>query len=133
MNNPKEHLIPDPGEKPHVFRGMSTVIAKLYSPLTDAQQRALEILDKRPLGPREFGRAMWPDNNMHRKVSNTGNGATTGKAGWLCAGSYLAKLANKGLVKRRWNCTGGLDAYEITTEGKEQLLKTKNRHDTNLK
>jgi hypothetical protein len=30
MNNPKEHLIPDPGEKSHVFRGMSTVIAKLY-------------------------------------------------------------------------------------------------------
>jgi hypothetical protein len=30
MNNPKEHLIPSPEDKPHVFRGMSTVMDKLY-------------------------------------------------------------------------------------------------------
>lgn len=94
-------------------------------PLTDSQYRALEILNKRPLRPKEFGWAMWPDSKMHTKVSNTGNGACQGKAGWLCAGSYLAKLANKGYIKRLWDCTGGLSGYAITAEGKEELLKRK--------
>jgi hypothetical protein len=30
MNNPKEHLIPSTDQKSHVFRGMSSVMAKLY-------------------------------------------------------------------------------------------------------
>ena len=53
---------------------------------------------------------------MHTKVSNQGNGATSGKAAWLCAGSYLAKLEKLGLVSR------GHDGYKyISQEGKSRL------------
>jgi len=68
------------------------------------QERALLILYKttyiNPMRVREFALKMWPDSKMHRKVSNQGNGATSGKAAWLCAGSYLSKLKIKGLVNR---------------------------------
>ena len=51
-------------------------------------------------------------------VSNGGHGAASSKKAWLCAGSYLSKLAKKGLVKwhpsvKGYHGTG----YAITYEG----------------
>jgi len=68
------------------------------------QEKALLILENTsyssPMGVRDFALKMWPNHKMHTKVSNQGNGATSGKAAWLCAGSYLSKLKIKGLVGR---------------------------------
>lgn len=68
------------------------------------ETQALNILKDttidNPMTCRTFAEKMWPDSRMHKKVSNQGNGATTGKAAWLCAGSYLSKLKYKGLVEK---------------------------------
>jgi len=87
---------------------------------------ALEIIRKHPsLGAKRFAELFWVDSNMHRKVSNQGHGATAGKAAWLCAGSYIGKLKNRGLVKDvRWDKYGNIiyhSSYELTQEGLEVL------------
>lgn len=67
--------------------------------MTDKSIRALKIIrDKKPLTAEDFARLMWPDSDMHRKVSNQGHGTTRGKAAWLCGGSYLGRLRKKGLI-----------------------------------
>jgi hypothetical protein len=73
--------------------------------MTDKTKQALTILSQYPKGVScaFFAEKMWPDSPMHRKVSNQGNGATRGKAAWLCAGSYLAKLRQQGLVSKDAN------------------------------
>lgn len=82
--------------------------------------KALTILKdttyREPMYCRDFALRMWPDSNMHRKVSNQGNGATTGKAAWLCAGSYLSKLKTKKLVSNH-----GTSGYYITSEGLDKI------------
>lgn len=81
--------------------------------------KALKILKDtdyfKPMRPGQFALKMWPDSDMHTKVKNTGNGATTGKGAWLCGGSYLSKLQKKGLVHQ-------IDfQYYISYEGKQEL------------
>lgn len=71
----------------------------------------------KPIRAAHFAKLFWPDSNMHLKCSNQGNGATRGKAAWLCAGSYFGKLINKGYVKRDHDFTG----YYITEVGKQHL------------
>lgn len=92
--------------------------------LTKNQVKALTILEKtsftETMRPTEFARLMWPDANMHTSTKNTGNGATVGKAAWLCAGSYLAKLRKLRLVSK----FSSDDGYFITQEGKEKLSKS---------
>lgn len=67
--------------------------------MTEITIRALKIIrDKKPLDADGFARLMWPDSDMHRRVSNQGHGATRGKAAWLCGGSYLGRLRKMGLV-----------------------------------
>lgn len=67
--------------------------------MTEFKRRALELIEQRgKITSGEFAFAMWPDSNMHRKVSNQGNGACRGKAAWLCGGSYLGRLIKEGLV-----------------------------------
>ena len=69
-------------------------------------KKALNILINYPDGirPRDFAKEMWPDSLMHQRVSNQGHGAHRGKAAWLCGGSYLRKLENKGLVYSHYDC-----------------------------
>ena len=86
--------------------------------MTERQLEALEILLVHPgLTAREFGYHFWPDHPMHKKSSNQGTGATTGKAGWLCAGGYLGRLRKKGWI--RW---AGYDCYqnELTALGRSK-------------
>src|SRR5687767_10596445 len=91
--------------------------------LTDTQRKALEWLRDHPQGVKaaEIAWVLWPDSIMHRKTSNQGNGACRGKAAWLCGGSYLGKLAKKGLV--RWSSTREVNsgAYYLTDEGAKAL------------
>lgn len=69
----------------------------------------------KPMRPGLFALKMWPESDMHTKVKNTGNGATTGKGAWLCGGSYLSKLQKKGLVS-------SIDfKYYISSKGKDIL------------
>ena len=53
-------------------------------------------------------------------ISNQGEGACAGKKAWLCAGSYLARLAKQGLVHRRFT-RDGKALFSITEKGREAL------------
>lgn len=80
---------------------------------------ALTILkEKGHLSSRAFAEFFWPGHHMHRKISNQGNGACSGKAAWLAGGGYLNKLKKKGLVK-----TVNTDArlFQISDFGLETL------------
>lgn len=86
--------------------------------MTEFQARALRLLADNPgAGMKFLGRQLWPDSDMHRRDSKSGNGNTKGKAGWLCAGSYYAKLRKTGFVR--------YDPFDrttyITEEGKVAL------------
>lgn len=67
--------------------------------------------------PKGFAIKMWPDSNMHIKVSNQGHGATRGKAAWLCGGSYLAKLEKMGFVRY----STAFETWVLTESGKELI------------
>lgn len=71
----------------------------------------------KPIRAATFAKLFWPDSNMHLKSSNQGNGATRGKAAWLCAGSYFGKLIKLGYVKHDFDFIG----YYITDAGKQKL------------
>ena len=86
---------------------------------------ALKLLSEHPNGiaVRLFGLRFWPDNVMHSKVFNTGRGgACKGKAGWLCAGSFLSKLKRKGLVDVLFN--EHLILYKLSNRGRTILRDT---------
>lgn len=91
--------------------------------LTNSQRKALEILKDslsgESLSARGFADKMWSDTetNMFSSSKNTGNGACRGKAAWLCAGSYMAKLHKLGWVAVRYNPTN----YRITQKGIDVL------------
>ena len=77
--------------------------------------KALQILQSNPgCCAKKFAELMWPDSDMHQKCNGQG---VRGSAAWLCAGSYLAKLAKRGLVSRRGHPT----RYYITFEGRKLL------------
>ena len=90
--------------------------------LTTSQIKALTILQhtsyENDMGLRDFAEALWPGNSMHVSVKNTGNGATSGKAAWLAAGSYLAKLESKGWIRK--NRESSVRVY-LSSKGKELL------------
>jgi len=68
--------------------------------LTEFQKKALAVIKDKPgIKSKQFAELMWPGSDMHKKVSNQGNGACKGKAAWLCGGSYLGKLRAAGLIK----------------------------------
>ena len=95
--------------------------------ITEKQKEALIIMSQHTqLSVRAFSEKFWPDSNMHTKVSNQGNGATAGKAAWLCGGSYLSKLEIKGWVKKAfWDENGnenGISVYQITELGRSLIV-----------
>lgn len=96
--------------------------------LTPTQKRALEILNgiKKPyegMKPRAFAYKFYEGTKNEWLLtahSQQGNGACAGKKAWLCAGSYLAKLCKKGLVKSIYDKNRGF-VYAITAKGEEAL------------
>lgn len=94
--------------------------------LTPGVRRALLILrDEQPYNAATFAEKMWPTSIMHRMVSNTGNGATRGKAAWLCAGSYLGRLEKMGLVEKNptWQRRSNQEPVAYLTVLADTLLK----------
>lgn len=89
--------------------------------LTPITYKALSILKDTKMYDgmyaKTFALKMWPDSPKHNKLSNTGNGATSGKGMWLCAGSYLNRLKKKGIVSNFPN----INEWHITLEGRKAL------------
>ena len=97
--------------------------------LTNKQLKALAILDLHPgITARAFG-DFYFDSPEHEYLfsasSNQGNGACRGKKLWLCAGSLLGKLKQKGWVRGYWK--GNSPQYFcLTSQGEQALEKSRN-------
>jgi len=86
--------------------------------LTPFLKSALEIIRDHPgITAGEFAFLLWPGSNMHRRVSNQGNGACRGKAAWLCGGSHAMKIVHAGLATDRQIGSSYARGYWITKEG----------------
>lgn len=88
--------------------------------------RALLIIrDKKPWSAANFALEMWPDALMHRTHSRGGRGTQTGKAAWLCAGSYLARLKKSGWisVNYSWMRKNGIEPVAYLTHKGDDLLR----------
>ena len=73
--------------------------------------------------PRRFAELMWPDSECwHKSYKIGGYGATKGKGMWLCAGSYLNKLREAGVVYQR--AYHHMSIYGITRAGLERLKES---------
>ncbi len=88
--------------------------------LTLAQRSALEILNgiKEPskgMKAKAFAWAFYKGTQYEYLLG-------TRKA-WLCAGSYLAKLCKRGLVKQVYDRNDGF-SYAISDEGKKALKQS---------
>lgn len=90
--------------------------------MTPFQLKALKLIKKHPgITASRFAELMWPKSDMHKKSSNQGNGACTGKAAWLAAGSHIGKLRKMYLVEYATDNSGFFRGYKLTPKG-EQLL-----------
>ena len=93
--------------------------------LTPSRRKALEILNKSSsLTAGSFAVQYYTEPRhqyLFTAVSNQGNGACAGKKAWLCAGSFLGKLAKEGLVRREYDRWRGLWMFHITEKGKDAL------------
>ena len=90
--------------------------------ITDKTIKALKIIENTPkITARDFAELMWPNNIMHRRISNQGNGACRGKAAWLCGGSYLGKLRKAGLIYRALEDRGYIGRFYLTDKGRRIL------------
>lgn len=91
--------------------------------MSEKTKKALRILIDNPdIAAMKFAELMWGDSKKWNKSYNTGNGATRGKGMWLCAGSYLAKLQNRGLVYRDFS--GGHSTFRVSAKGKSFLAES---------
>lgn len=99
--------------------------------VTAATIKALTILKDTNFEKRmtmsSFALEMWADSGMHTSSKNTGNGACSGKAAWLVAGSYLAKLAKQKLVYKDHD--EGSTKVRITEEGRRVLRESQTTTD----
>lgn len=94
--------------------------------ITYKTYKALKCLEQtqpnRPLTANWFAHKLWGDDEskqyLFTAVSNSGNGACSGKKAWLCAGSLLSKLAKQGLT--RWQPRPH-KGYYITSKGRESI------------
>jgi len=107
--------------------------------ITDKTYKALKILEPTKdysvvMSAFVFANHFWGDDPekqyLFTAMTNNGNGATASKKAWLCAGSYLSKLAKKGLVRwqpslKGYHSTG----YQITSKG----LETIKEYETKIK
>jgi hypothetical protein len=91
--------------------------------LTPSLKRALEIIKDsdypdKLYGYRGFAEKMWPDSLMHHRSKN----GVVGTGAWLCAGSYMGRLAKLGVVVKDHRRNG----FYITYKGKELLKQNEN-------
>ncbi len=92
--------------------------------LTPKQRKALQILKDHPdITARAFALFYFtePEHQyLNTAVSDQGNGACAGKKAWLCAGSLLGRLIQKGWVRRRFDRYGRV-LFFLTHEGEQNL------------
>lgn len=89
-------------------------------PPSETKLKALRILKRRPLRPREFAEKMWPDAQAWQRTSNVGRGATKGVGIIRAGGGYLGKLEKQGLAQ--WVHRSQYDnSYVITDKGRKLL------------
>ena len=96
--------------------------------LTAKEHKALSILAEHPypegVTASRFA-VLYFNEEKHRilftAVSNQGNGACAGKKSWLCAGSFLGRLAKKGYCFHRYK--GDVGYYYISPEGEKAIKK----------
>lgn len=87
--------------------------------LGPVSRKALEFIRDNPnCQASDLAGHLWPDSNMHRRVSNQGHGACAGKAAWLQGGSLVGKLNSAGLVHREHRPP---TVYRITQKGRDAL------------
>lgn len=88
--------------------------------ISEKTHKALSILADNPnISATSFAEKFWgEDSKMFQMTKNIGHGATKGSAAWLCAGSYLAKLAGKGLVFKKLKVA---TTYSISAKGKKAI------------
>lgn len=90
--------------------------------LTPFRRKALEVIRDNPgITAGDLALQLWPDANMHHRVSNQGHGACHGKAAWLCGGSYAKKLVYDGLVRDAFVPGGLARGYWITYAGADAI------------
>lgn len=91
---------------------------KTYKALKCLEHTKVDI----PMSAHLFAHRYWGEDENKRylftAVTNSGNGATSGKKAWLCAGSLLSKLAKRGLVM--WLCRP-YHGYTITSKGLDAI------------
>ncbi len=94
--------------------------------LTEPQRRALRIFYEvrqnsryATLSARFFAEKMWPNSDGWKRVSNQGNGATSGKGMWLRAGVFLRKLGDLGYLYH--DISGDTVVWYITGKGLDAL------------
>lgn len=93
--------------------------------ITAKTYKALKILEHtrnlRVMTAKDFALAFWGNDEskqyLSTAVSNSGNGACSGKKAWLCAGSYLSALYKRKLVVWRPRCDYHPTGYSITNDG----------------
>lgn len=83
---------------------------------------ALRLIEKsKPKSFRQFGELFWPNNPMHGKVTNCGNGARRGAGTFLCAGSFLGRLRMNGLIIVHRQKDNTEPIATLTNKGRELL------------
>lgn len=75
---------------------------------TNRTYEALTLLRKHSgLTANRFAELFWGDKKyayLFTSLSKGFDGGVYGRKAWLCAGSYLSKLARKGLIYASWEC-----------------------------
>lgn len=98
--------------------------------ITAKTYRALKLLEHtqrfdKVMTAHDFALAFWGNDAdkeyLFTAVSNSGNGACSGKKAWLCAGSYLSALYKRGLTRWRPRCDYHPTGYEITKAGMQAI------------
>ena len=95
--------------------------------LTKKQLKALAILKLHPdVTAGAFALFYYTEPEyeyLFTACSNQGNGACRGKKAWLCAGSLLGRLIEKGWVKRYWK-RDSAPLFKLTAEGEKALAES---------
>ena len=110
--------------------------------ITEKTYKALKVLLPTKdfavvMSANNFAQRLWgndPEKQyLFTAVTNGGNGACAGKKAWLCAGSYLSKLAKKRFVRYTTRHEGYHGSgYQITKQGLEAIKEYESCH-TNQK
>lgn len=104
--------------------------------ITEKTYKALKVLEKTSvmnfMTANWFAVKFWGEDEdkryMFTAMTNGGNGACAGKKAWLCAGSFLGKLAKKKLVRWESKKDGSSKGYYLTNTGRQAIEEYERSH-----